>query len=75
MNQVGAGRSQERGREEASTQVQGAEEVGGGTIQGESRGAHSFNLTKDQQEEKKEEAPPETPLDPDGRGKHLDLQG
>ncbi len=74
MNQTGAGRSQERGKEEASTQVQGAEEVGGGTIQGESRGAHSFNLTKDE-EEKKEEAPPEKPPDPEGRGTHLDLQG
>lgn len=74
LNQVGAGGFQERGREEAPSLVQGAEEVGGGTIQGESRGAHSFSLSK-REEEKKEEVPPEKLPDPEGRGRHLDLQG
>jgi hypothetical protein len=76
LNQVEAGRSQERGKEAASSQVQGAEEVSGATIQGESRGAHSFTLSKDEEEEPpKEEAKAETPPDPDGKGSRLDLQG
>ena len=70
----GGGRPLERGREVASTQVPDAEEVRGGTIQGESRGAHSFNLNQEKKG-KQEEAPAETPPDPDGRGAHLDLRG
>ena len=76
LNQVEPGRSQESVEEETSPQVQGVEGVSGGTIQGENRGAHSFNLSKDEaEEEKKKEAPPKTPPDPQGRGRHLDLQG
>jgi hypothetical protein len=74
--QVEAGRSQERGKEEATTQVQGTEGVEGATIQGESRGAHSYTLEKDPDEEKPGEPAPEPPPpDPLGRGEHLDLQG
>lgn len=74
VNQAAAGRSEEQGRENAGDLVKGAEEVGGATIQGESRGAHSFTLKKE--EEKEEKKPEEAkPPDPEGRGSTLDLQG
>jgi hypothetical protein len=73
-NQAAAGQSQDQGKEEASDLVKGTEEVGGATIQGESRGAHSFMLKKE--EEKGEKKPEEEkPPDPEGRGTNLDLQG
>ena len=74
LNQVEAARTQEQTEQMASGHVQQTDGVEGKTIQGESRGAHSFELKKDE-EEKKEEAPPEVkPPDPEGRGTTLDLQ-
>jgi hypothetical protein len=75
LNQVAAGRSEEQGREDASDLVRATQEVDGATIQGESRGAHSFTLKKEEEKEKKEPAPGERPDDPDGRGRHLDVRG
>jgi len=73
-NQAAAGRSEDQGKENASDLVKGTEEVAGATIQGESRGAHSFTLKKE--EEKEDQKPKEEkPPDPEGRGKNLDLQG
>jgi len=73
-NQAAAGRSEDKGKEDATELVKGTEEVEGAVIQGESRGAHSFTLKK---EEEKEKPPPaeEKPPDPEGRGKNLDIQG
>ena len=73
-NQAAAGRSEDKGKEDVTELVKGTEEVGGATIQGESRGAHSFTLKKE--EEKEKPAPvEEKPPDPAGRGKTLDIQG
>ena len=75
INQAAAGRSEDKGKEDATELIKGTEEVEGATIQGESRGAHSFTLKKE--EEEKEKPPPaeEKPADPEGRGKNLDIQG
>jgi len=74
-NQAAAVRSEDQGKEDATDRVKGTEEIEGATIQGESRGAHSFTLKKE--EEEKKEPPPgeEKPPDPEGRGKNLDIQG
>ena len=74
VNQVAAGQTQERSKEEVSDLVQGTAQAEGATIQGESRGAHSFNLTKEEKEEEKPPPPEEKPVDPQGRGASLDLQ-
>jgi hypothetical protein len=74
VNQVAAGQTQERSKEDVSELVRGTEQVEGSTIQGESRGAHSFLLTKDEEEKEETPPPPETPPDPKGRGSSLDLK-
>ena len=73
-NQAAGGRSEDKGKEDVSELVKGMEEVGGATIQGESRGAHSYTLKKEEEREEKEPAG-EHPPDPEGRGKNLDVQG
>ena len=73
-NQTAAGRSQDQGKENVTDLVKGTEEVGGATIQGESRGAHSFTLKKEE-EKGKPEPVEEKPPDTAGRGTNLDLQG
>lgn len=73
-NQSAAGRTQDQGKENVADLVKGTEEVTGATIQGESRGAHSFTLKKE--EEKPAPPDPEEKLpDPEGRGQTLDLEG
>jgi hypothetical protein len=72
--QAAATRSQDQGKEDVRDLVRGTEEIEGSTIQGESRGAHSYTLKKD--EEKEEPKPVEEKLpDPEGKGTNLDLQG
>ncbi len=74
MSQAAAGQAQDRGKEDVSEIVRGTQGVEGATIQGESRGAHSFLLAKEE-EPQKEELPPAEPLpDPEGRGRNLDLE-
>ena len=73
-NQSAAARSQDQGKEDVSDLVQGTEEIEGSTIQGESRGAHSYTLKKEEEREEKKPAEEQLP-DPEGRGKNLDIQG
>ena len=73
-NQAAAGRSEDKGKEDATELVKGTEEIEGATIQGESRGAHSFTLKKEEDKEKPPPAEEKAP-DPEGRGKNLDVQG
>jgi hypothetical protein len=75
VNQAAAARSEDQGREDVSDLVKGMEEVEGATIQGESRGAHSYTLKKEEEEEEKPAPVEEKPSDPEGRGKNLDIQG
>ncbi len=72
---VAAAQSQDTGKQEAADQVQISKEVEDKTIEGEGRGAHSFELKKGK-EEKKEPPPAEvaSPEDPAGRGHRLDIQ-
>ncbi len=74
-NQAAAGRSEDKGKEDATELVKATEEVGGATIQGESRGAHSFMLKKEEEEKEKQPPAEEKQPDPGGRGKNLDIQG
>jgi hypothetical protein len=74
INQAAAGRSQDQGKADTSDLVRGTGEINGATIQGESRGAHSFTLKKDEENPKEDKpAEPRTP-DPDGRGEKLDIE-
>lgn len=69
-----AAESQDAGKREAVDQVQITQGVEDKTIEGESRGAHSFELKKDQEEKKEEPPAEEKPPDPGGRGAHLDIE-
>ena len=74
QSQAAAEASKDRGKAEASSQVKETEQVEDKPIEGKSRGAHSFELKKDE-EEKEKKAPEEEPLDdPKGRGQHLDIE-
>ena len=73
-NQTAGARSVEQAREVVRDIVRGTEEVEGATVQGESRGAHSYTLKKEEGKEPPEPAEPRPP-DPEGKGTNLDVQG
>ena len=78
QSQAAAEASRDRGKAEASSQVRQTEQVEDKTIEGKSRGAHSYDLKKNREEKGKpgqEKSPAEEPPeDPKGRGKHLDME-
>jgi hypothetical protein len=77
MNVAATERTQEQAKQEATDQVQETRQTEQTTVQGDRRGARSFDLKKRQAKEEKEEAPlpPEPPPpDPEGRGQRLVLQ-
>lgn len=73
MLQAAAAASQDRGKQEVSEQVQTTRDVEGSTVQGDSRGAHSFQLGKESGEKESPAAEEPKPPDPSGLGQVFDM--
>jgi Tfp pilus assembly protein PilV len=76
QGQVAAAHSAERAKAEAGEEVQSAREVEGAVIQGDRKGARSFDLEKREGgQAPSDEPPPEArPPDPTGLGTQIDVK-
>ena len=72
--EVVQGQDKDKAKEEAGQAVQDTKETENKEISGDSRGAHSHTLTKEEKEKKKEPTSDTSPEDPDGRGRVLDFE-
>lgn len=73
-NEIAAAQTQDTAQEHKET-VETATDITNTGIEGEGRGAHSYQLKKEEEEQPEKEKPDEKkPTDPTGRGQVVDLQ-